>query len=455
MSYTVLARRWRPQSLSDLIGQESVVRILTNALKQDRLHPALLFSGPRGTGKTSTARILAKNLNCPHIKDLNPCNSCKICKDIEESRSLDVIEIDGASHNGVEAVRQLKETITYLSSSAYKVYIIDEVHMLSSSAFNALLKTLEEPPSHVVFIMATTEIRKIPATVLSRCQILSFRKLVDSLIYEQLKKICKAEEVKTEEEALWLLVREAGGSMRDAQGFLDQMILFCDKEFNSKQVSETLGLTDRTLLLQSLKALLERNPQQILSVLEQLQIKECHPENFLKSLIQEIKNLILLKIPEVDLPTQLFALSEQEKQNLKKWAKDRSLEDLHFLMDMNLQALMDISRMQDPFLFLEMALLKMSCAPFIESLFGDSKSGFFLSEKIESTSSEETIQKTKQTESVKPAPSSVKTLDITKHPFVQKVQRTFGADILSAGNISSSSTEGQRKESIFDKNNKS
>ena len=258
MSYQVLARKWRPKIFEDLVGQDSVVRILTNGLKNKRLHPALIFSGPRGTGKTSTARILAKSLSCPNIKNGTPCNHCKTCQDIDNSRSLDVMEIDGASNNGVEAVRQLKETITYLPSGPYKIYIIDEVHMLSVSAFNALLKTLEEPPSHAIFIMATTEMRKIPATVLSRCQILQFHQIADHLIYDQLKKICQEEKVQTKDSALWMLVRESRGSLRDAQGLLDQMITFCHKNFNLKDVSEILGLTDWSLLTQSLQSLLEK-----------------------------------------------------------------------------------------------------------------------------------------------------------------------------------------------------
>ena len=387
MSYQVLARKWRPAVFKELVGQSSVVRILTNALKNNRLHPALIFAGPRGTGKTSTARILAKNLSCPkaypHFKTLkpnkssqseklcniNPCNECKTCQDIDNSRSLDVLEIDGASNNGVEAVRQLKETITYLPTGPYKIYIIDEVHMLSVNAFNALLKTLEEPPSHALFIMATTEMRKIPATVLSRAQILQFHQIADHLIYEQLKKICEQEKTQADSSALWMLVRESQGSLRDAQGLLDQLITFCHNKFEVQDVSDILGLTDRSLLMQTVKNLLEKSPDQILKVLDQLQTKGGDPSLFLQSLIKEMRNLLLLNRPAADSLKNLIPLSEQEKTQLKEWSQTLSSEDLHLLLDMALKGSWEINRVQDSKVFLEMLLLKMSEAPYIESLF--------------------------------------------------------------------------------------
>ena len=368
MSYQVLARKWRPAVFKDLIGQENVVRILTNALKEKRLYPALIFSGPRGTGKTSTARILSKSLNCPEkTKDFVSCQKCKVCQDIDKSCSLDVLEIDGASHNGVEAVRQLKETVTYLPSAPYKIYIIDEVHMLTTSAFNALLKTLEEPPPHAVFIMATTEMRKIPATVLSRCQILQFHRITDIMIYHHLKKLCEAEKVKTEENALWSLVRFAQGSLRDAQGLFDQMITFCGKNFSSKDISDVLGLTDRSLLLDSVKALLDKNAEEIVKILNQLEETGADPPAFLQSLIKEIRNLILLKIMPDN--STLIPLSEKEKDVFKQWIQSVSVEDLHLLQDMALKGSWELNRVQDSKVFLEMLLLKMSQAPYVESLF--------------------------------------------------------------------------------------
>lgn len=371
MSYQVLARKWRPAIFKDLIGQATVVRILINSLQHNRLHPALIFTGSRGTGKTSTARILSKTLNCPNVKEFTPCNNCKTCQDINNSRSLDVMEIDGASNNGVEAIRQLKETITYLPSSNYKIYIIDEVHMLSVSAFNALLKTLEEPPAHVIFIMATTEMRKIPATVLSRCQILQFHKIADSLIYKQLHTICQQEKLTVEDSALWILVRESQGSLRDAQGLLDQMIAFCPTTFNSQDISDILGLTDRNLLMQSVQNLLTRDSKKMLSVLSQLQIKGVDPVLYLQHLIKELRNLLLLKLPTADSIKDLIPLSPAEKIKLIKLIQPIASEDIHFLLDMSLKGSWEINRIQDTKTYLEILLLRMSQAPYIESLLGN------------------------------------------------------------------------------------
>jgi len=373
MSYQVLARKWRPQVFEDLVGQKAVVRILKNSLESKQLHPALIFSGPRGTGKTSTARILAKSINCLKAKNYKPCNDCKTCKDIDKSRSLDVMEIDGASNNGVEAVRQLKETITYLPTGPYKIYIIDEVHMLSVSAFNALLKTLEEPPSHVMFIMATTEMRKIPSTVISRCQILSFCQISEALIYDQLKKICDMENITAENKALWMLAREAQGSLRDAQGLLDQMNTFCQKNFTAQNVGEILGLSDRSILVNFISVFLQKSPEKIPNLLYQLQTKGVDPSVFLHNLIKELRHLILIKCAilypsnKID---NLVPLSQEEIEEFLKLVEPLSYEDLHLLMDMALKGSWEITRVQDPKIFLEMLLLKMSQAPYIESLFG-------------------------------------------------------------------------------------
>ena len=369
MSYQVLARTWRPQTFEDLIGQDPVTRILINSLAGDRLHPALIFAGPRGTGKTSTARILAKTLNCPKAKTSQmPCNQCKSCHDIDVSRHVDVLEIDGASNNGVDEIRSLKETISYLPTGSVKVYIIDEVHMLSVSAFNALLKTLEEPPPRVVFIMATTEMRKIPLTVLSRCQVLQFHLISDQLIFKQLKKICEKEKTKATEEALWLLTREAQGSLRDAQGLLDQMITFCDKQFNEANVSEVLGLSDRSLVLKVIESLLKKQAKKLIELLTQIHSKGLDPNLFLRNLIEEFRNLLLIKTDSRNL-SPLLSLSEKEQTELKTLIHSHSLEDIHFLFDMALKGIWEVSRTQDQKIYLEVLMLRMCQAPNIEPLF--------------------------------------------------------------------------------------
>ncbi|MDE0119533.1 MAG: DNA polymerase III subunit gamma/tau [Bdellovibrionales bacterium] len=436
MSYQVLARKWRPAVFEDLVGQSSVVRILTNSLKHKRLHPALIFSGPRGTGKTSTARILSKSLNCLNLKNFIPCNHCTVCQDIDSSCSLDVMEIDGASNNGVEAVRQLKETIIYLPAAPYKIYIIDEVHMLSVSAFNALLKTLEEPPPHALFIMATTEMRKIPATVLSRCQILQFHQIADHLIYEQLKKICKKEKAQTEDNALWILVREAQGSLRDAQGLLDQMMTFCHNHFTSKDVSEVLGLTDEALLTQSLQGILEKNPQQILKVLDQLHIKGGDPSVFLQNLIKELRNLLLLKLAPPPSTHHLISLSQKEKLKLSKWVQDISPEDLHLLLDMALKGSWDITRVQDTKVFLEMLLLKMSQAPYVESLFGvipPTTNKLPPPKKEAPKVTNHSIEEKKGQILKEVSPS--KETQVQEHHLIQEIQNIFSAEILDSKDL--------------------
>ena len=396
MSYKVLARKWRPANFKELVGQEAVVRILTNSLKDQKLHPALIFSGPRGTGKTSSARILAKTLNCPHKKDNTPCSECKTCKDIDDSRNLDVLEIDGASNNGIEAVRELKETVSYLPAGPFKIYIIDEVHMLSMSAFNALLKTLEEPPPQVIFIMATTEMRKIPPTVLSRCQILQFRQINDHLIYEQLKKICKQEKAKASDTALWMLARQASGSLRDAEGLLDQMMAFCQEDFSETDVSRLLGLMDHSLLMECLYALLKRNSKEILQLLQKLHTKGTNPAIFLQSLIKELRHLLMLKLlpAKEHSSSTLVPISEKEKSALMSAGQAVSPEQIHLLFDMALKGQKEITHCQDPKTYLEMLILRMSTAPHIETLMG--------AEPINS-----------------------------EDHFVKEVQHTFSADILN------------------------
>ncbi len=368
MSYEVLARKWRPQSLPELVGQTSIQRTLTNALKQDRLYPVLLFTGPRGTGKTSTARILAKTLRCHEKKDNNPCNQCQECLLIQEGKSLDVIEIDGASNNGVDAIRELRDTVNYMpSKGSLKIYIIDEVHMLSNSAFNALLKTLEEPPSHVIFIMATTESHKIPKTVESRCQKLDFHLIAPLLIKEHLEKICKKEKIPLKEEALWLIAKQSKGSLRDAQSLLDQMITFCGEEITTEKITELLGLTDTEIIFKCLESIVKRDEQQMLEVLKDLYSKGNEPKLILQNLIEGLRNLLILKInPENNPP--LIQSSKQEIKSLEAISANSSYEDLHFLFDMLLKGEQEISFSFDSRMVLEVLLLRFCQSPRIESI---------------------------------------------------------------------------------------
>jgi len=368
MPYEVLARKWRPQNLSELIGQDSVHQTLTNALTQNRLYPVLLFTGPRGTGKTSTARIIAKILRCLESKSQNSCGHCEECLLIQEGKSLDVIEIDGASNNGVDAIRELRDTANYMpSKGTYKIYIIDEVHMLSNSAFNALLKTLEEPPKHVIFIMATTESHKIPQTVASRCQKLDFHLISPSLIQEHLAHICKTENLKLNEESLWMIAKQAKGSLRDAQGLLDQMITFCGHKITTDKILNILGLADTEVIFKALKSILNRDEKLMLEVLKDLYFKGQEPKLILQSLTEGLRNLLILKVNPENHPS-LIQASKQEIKSLKNLSESTSYEDLHFLFDMLLKGEQEISASFDSQMVLEVLLLRFCQSPRLESL---------------------------------------------------------------------------------------
>ena len=269
-TYTVLACRCRPQQFADLVGQEAIARALINAIKSNRVAHAYLFTGARGVGKTSTARILAKALNCVQGPTATPCDVCDICQRITAGEDVDVLEIDGASNNKVEEVRELRSNVQYRPARArYKIYIIDEVHMLSTSAFNALLKTLEEPPPHVKFIFATTEVQKIPITILSRCQRFDFGGISTERIVERLRQIVTAEGMQADDEALELLARRASGSMRDAQSLLDQLLAFGGDRLTADQVHQMLGTAREDRILALAAAILGHDPKQALHLLGQ------------------------------------------------------------------------------------------------------------------------------------------------------------------------------------------
>ncbi len=368
MGYQVIARKWRPQTFADVVGQAHITQTLGNALKNGRIHHGLLFTGPRGTGKTSSARILAKALRCPNAVNFVPCNECSSCEDIASGRSLDVQELDAASNNSVDDIRRLLDGVMNAPSSGqWKIYIIDEVHMLSSSAFNALLKTLEEPPAHVLFIMATTEIHKIPETILSRCQRFDFKRISTRQITEQLRMICDSDGVKADEEALWLIARQGDGSMRDALSLLDQIITFAAGELKKETVTSILGLTDRGLLFETLAALMTRDGQAMLKVLEKFSQTGIEPRLFASELLESLRALLIVKISGAAM-TSILDLPDSEMKYFAELGAAMSEEEIHLLFDMTLKGASDIARAQDARLVMEMMLLRMAAAPRIVDL---------------------------------------------------------------------------------------
>src|SRR5208337_2479941 len=262
MSYTVIARRWRPGRFEDVVGQAHVVTTLKNSIKRGRIAHAYLFAGPRGVGKTSISRILAKAVNCVEGVREEPCNKCHTCIAIDSGGFVDVIEIDAASNRGIDEIRELRETVRYLPMEGrYKVYIIDEAHMLTEPAFNALLKTLEEPPGHNIFVLATTESQKIPYTIMSRCQRFDFRRIAEPQIIEQLKRICLEEEIEYDEKVLNYMVREADGSLRDAESLLDQVIAYSGKHLFEKDVIDVIGVVQRDVAYGIMKCVIGKDPK--------------------------------------------------------------------------------------------------------------------------------------------------------------------------------------------------
>ncbi len=362
MSYMVLARKWRPQQFDDLIGQEHVSQTLKNAITADRVHHAFLFTGARGVGKTSAARIFAKALNCKEGPTVNPCGVCPSCEEITASRGIDVFEIDGASNTGVDDIRELRENIRYLpSNSRYKLFIIDEVHMLSINAFNALLKTLEEPPEHAKFIFATTEPHKIPVTILSRCQRFDFRKISLAKVAARLKTIAVAEAVEITDAGLAMIARAGGGSMRDSLSTFDQVIAFCGEKIDDVQLQGLLGIVDQRLLINLLEAIIAGDAGRGLGILQQVDDQGHSFRQFCQQLIDLVRSLLFVAL--VETPGDLLDAGDVELQDLKQLAATTDLDRLQRMLTLLMQTEAQIAHSNYPRLSMEMALVRLASLP--------------------------------------------------------------------------------------------
>ena len=359
MSYQVLARKWRPQQFDDVIGQPAVTRTLRNAIASGRIAQAFVFAGPRGVGKTTTARILARALSCAKGPTADPCGACDACREIAEGRDIDVLEIDAATHTGVDNVREV--IINGLSimpvRNRYKVFIIDEVHQLSSSSFNALLKSIEEPPPHVVFMMATTELSKIPETVLSRSQVFEFKTISSKQIADQLRTITKAEKISVDEAALLLIARSAEGSMRDAESALDQVIAFAGQKISADDVATVLGLVGRDLVLDIVTAVADETPAAAFELSGRAVELGYDLRLVVRELARVVRDLLVLSVDPSRIDDPEIA-AETERGRVQALAGRFSREDLLRAFDLLSKAEFEIRGAVQPRYHLEMALLR-------------------------------------------------------------------------------------------------
>jgi DNA polymerase-3 subunit gamma/tau len=365
MAYTVLARKYRPQSFADLVGQEHVARTLGNAIEADRVAHAFLFTGVRGVGKTTTARLLAKALNCEKGPTPTPCNECGPCVDITAGVDVDVQEIDGASNNSVEDVRRLQESLPYRPQrDRYKIVIVDEVHMLSAGAFNAFLKTLEEPPDHVKFIFATTESHKVPVTIRSRCQQYDFRLIPHRLIAERVGSILDAEELSADDEAISVVAREAAGSMRDALTLLDQLVAVSDDRITADTVAASLGIAAREALYDVARAVLEGDGAGVVHAVDGLADKSVDMQHFARQLLQLMRDLVVLKLDAGD-PAEWVP---EERESAESLIEGIDILELQRAFRATSLVMDEMAHSPNPKLMLEMGLVRVATRPPLQSV---------------------------------------------------------------------------------------
>ncbi len=358
MSYQAIYRQWRPKKFSDVLGQDAVIATLKNQINSGHIAHAYLFSGMRGTGKTSTARILARSLNCIDLSDSEPCNKCQICLEILNETMIDVVEIDAASNNGVDDIRQIRETIKYPpTQTKYKIYIIDEVHMLSQGAFNALLKTLEEPPEYVVFILATTEPQKIPATILSRCQRYDFKSISKFVIVEHLNKICSSLNIKANEKALQLIADNSGGALRDSQSLLEQVLGNIDNTLEYENVVNMLGIMNEGFFIEFMSNIFKSDISGVLESLERFISDGGRIDALIHRLLEYYRHMIFIK-SNVDISTYKSDFIETNDEFLK-YIDNLSIETILWSMELLANLSTQIKWISQPRIHFEMLLIKL------------------------------------------------------------------------------------------------
>ena len=356
MSYQILSLKYRPQSFDDVVGQAHVTQTLVNAFKKERVAQGYIFTGPRGVGKTTTARIMAKGLNCSDSKNGEPCNDCTVCNEITESRNLDVLEIDGASNRGIEEIRNLRELIKFTPMNApYKIFIIDEVHMLTNPAFNALLRTLEEPPAHGKFIMCTTDIHKLPATIISRCQRFDFHRLPIEVIRETINNIISKEELQSDSASVDAIARKSEGSMRDALSILDQVIAFSNEQIVFKEVEKVLGLIPHDIYFGFTDAIKDRDSASLLTKLVQIRDQGLPADDILSGLNKHVHNLMFATITD---GLKTVELNDDLKRQYIVSAESWDVRDLLRISQVITDVETRIKRASQPYIMLEMMGLK-------------------------------------------------------------------------------------------------
>ena len=364
--HKALYRVYRPKTFEDVVGQEHIVKTLKNQIKHNNIGHAYLFSGTRGTGKTSTAKIFARAVNCLNPINEEPCNECEICVDTLNDNIMDIVEIDAASNNSVDDIRELRESVKYTPSKAkYKVYIIDEVHMLSQGAFNALLKTLEEPPSYVIFILATTEPHKIPATILSRCQRFDFKRVSSKDIANRMAYICQKENIQAEDKALSLIARNSQGALRDALSILDQCMSFGNEKIEYNDVIELLGTVNIDELFELSQAIIDENTKKSLQILNEFIIWGKDIRNLINDLIDHFRNLMVCKISK-DLD-EIISLPEESIEKLKEQAKTININDLIRILNILSETQDSMKSSSNTRILAEVTMMKIAQPMFDES----------------------------------------------------------------------------------------